>query len=466
VAAVTFRDFGLPIIDAKGRIAFWARYQGTGAKGSAGLYVWNGTELELVVHDDPATAGTVPGRTSADYFGKRQGFDPRAYELAWGAGDRLIFVSDVTNGSNDSTGVYRWRASDGNLARVADAEQIAGTFPDVSQGQSGPVFGANFYGVPGVSDTGIAIFGVNYTYIKATGEGFERFVIEKNGIFTSNGTSVTKVADDSTLTKGVVPDQANDAYFIEVVVNTTINGLGDMLFQARYTTSSGNGRGAYLRRGSNNYRAIDSRAGASWPGLPSGAQIGKKQYRLALGPAGHIAIDTTINLGSGEQDTVLLWDPQSVKWTQLTGPNGVAASALLSGVNDDGQVVILAADGNPYLVSGSGRTQLNATLPAQLQGANLTWNDSGGSINNHGRVVLRFTHDGKPGLVMWTGARLLLVADAAADVPAGISDLSTVVGPERDRPGRTGMFNDRDELVFRVKYDDGSEALYLASGEP
>src|SRR5690606_25737770 len=148
------------VIDAKGRIAFWGRYQGAGAKGSAGLYVWDGTTLQVVVHDDPSVTGIVPGRTTADYFGKKPSFDPRAYDISWGGGDRLLFIFDVA-GEKPTKGIYRWRATDGNLARVAEREQVGRAFPDVAGTTENPVIDPTFH-LPGVTDAGVGTFGVDY----------------------------------------------------------------------------------------------------------------------------------------------------------------------------------------------------------------------------------------------------------------------------------------------------------------
>jgi len=428
-AGTTFTKFGNPVIDSKGRVAFWGLYDGTSAVGDAGLYVWDGTEVKLVVHDDASTAGIVPGRATSDYFGSATTFDPREYDLAWGGGDRLIFACTIA-GEKTSSGFFRWRATDGNLARVADAEQMAGTFSDVKQGEDGPVFGLNSFYIGGVSDGGIATFGANYTYIKDSGAGFEQFVLNKNGVFTSNGTTVTRIADDSTQQTGVVPDQDATAYFALVTIASTQNADGDLLMQSRYASSAAGGRGAYL----------------------------------AIGPAGHIAIDTKLTVGSATDDAVILWDWDTGKWTELTGPGDAPATALVSGVNDDGQVLLLS-DGDPYVVSAAGRVQVNAALPSELQSAVLKWSDNGGAINDHWRAVVPYSSSDKAGLALWTGVKLLVVADVTLDEPTGLADIDTIAGSERDRPGRSGLLNDADELVFRATMNDDSEVIYLATGE-
>jgi len=467
-AGVTFTALGTPVIDAKGRIAFWGEYGGTGAIGTSGLYVWNGTEVECVFDNDPNSAGVVPGRDTAHYFE----YDPNQPDIAWGAGDRLLFVAAIKPASGSSStslaGVYRWRATDGNFARVADTTQVAAEFPDVNEDANGnPSFEATFF-VPGVSDAGLGVFGVHYTYIKTTGDGLDRFVLDQDAFFTSNGTSVTKIADSSTKKTGVVPDQPADAYFGLTYTTTTINGDGNALFQASYAASTSSGRGVFMARSGERYRVIDNRASASWPGLPVGAQFMPRSpatgYALAIGPKGHIALAGKISLNSSPLSAVILWDWDAATWTELTGAGGAAATALLSGVNDDGATLILSG-GNPYLVTRSTRTQVNVTLPTALQGASLGWLDAGGAINNYGRAVVQYANSGKAGLALWTGQKLLVVADAQLGTPEDLSTISTVVKPERDRPGRSGLLNDADELTFKGTLTDGTEVIYLGTGE-
>ena len=147
-----------------------------------------------------------------------------------------------------------------------------------------------------MSDNGLASFGVHYTYVRDpnTASGLDVFVLDKNGVFTSNGTTVTKIADDNTQKAGIVQDYPADAYFSGVVAATTMSGSGDMLFQGRYTTGSSLWRGVYMVRSGVAYRVIDSRTEASWPGLPSGAQFlacaaHRSTTRLPSAPQGILA---------------------------------------------------------------------------------------------------------------------------------------------------------------------------------
>ena len=160
---------------------------------------------------------------------------------------------------------------------------------------------------------------------------------------------------------------------------------------------------------------------------------------------------------------MILWEWDTDTWDELTGSGGAPATALLSGVNDDGAAAILSG-GNPYLASGAGQTQLNATLPSNLQGATLVWLDGGGAVSNYGRAALPYTNNGKDGLALWTSAQLLVVADAQRH-PANLGEIHTIAGPEQDRPGRSGLLNDDDALTFRAVLSDASEAIYLAQGQ-
>jgi hypothetical protein len=473
---VTFTQFGNPVIDAKGRVAFWALYGGTGAKGFGGLYVWNGTELKKVVDDDPASAGIVPSRTTSDYFGSFQktgDFNPLDQGIAWGAGDRLLFVTEI-KGQKRSRGVFRWRATDGDLVRVVDIETLVKLFPETPQ--NGNAFDGRFF-LPGVSDAGIGVFGVSYTYFTSPPNAR---VVSGQGVFTSNGTDASLVADTahSTATKGDVPDQGKNAFFSALDTLTTLSGGGDMLFQGTYQSGNGN-TGLYLALAGTNYRVIDNRPTASWPGLPTGAAVNQDEapYGMAIGSAGQIAVETNISIGgAASTPAVLLWDPGAKTWQVLANPSGTAAAGLLTGVNDAGQVAFVA-DGSPYLGSGGTPTRLNATLPSALSGATLTWVAGGGSINNSGRAVLAYTHNeasNAPGLVLWTGEKLLLVADVPGNVPTGVVTITTITDPRRDRPGRSGLLNDGDQMTFRVvlvgadgqpNTADDLQAVYLATAQ-
>ncbi|MEW6251710.1 MAG: hypothetical protein AB1716_13780, partial [Planctomycetota bacterium] len=482
-SGVAFTAFGEPIIDASGRVAFWATYGGSGAKGSVGLYVWNGTALAKVVDNDPASAGAVPSHTPAAYFGGTGAkWKPLEQPLAWNTRDRLLFGSDITDGTNPSfvmRGVYRWRVTDGNMLRVADFEQVGAGLPDVKKNSANfPMFEVSFAN-PGVTDAGIAQIGMSYLYLTQSGSPFYRI---GQGMITSNGTTVTIVAD-STLSlndPGDVPEQGPNGYFTydspptandlyPVPTLATANAASDAIFQAKYAAGTyGAGRGVYLVRSNQLYRVIDARTNASWPGLPSGAQVNsaKELYRLAIGPVGHMAIDTTLTAGGQTAETVLLWTFDAEGggiWKTLTG-DGAAATALVSGVSDDGWALILAG-GHPYLASATGSTRLDANLPAGIPAAELTWANTGGSINNWGRVLVPYAYaDGGQGLVLWNGTQLLVVADPKKNVPANLSKATTMPAPERDRPGMSGAMNDWDQVTFRAALTAGGQAIYL--GQP
>jgi hypothetical protein len=465
-SGVTFTSFGTPVIDSKDRVAFWGLYSGTGAKGDAGLYVDDGTSLVKVIDNDPNSAGVVPGPSAASYFD----YDPNQPDIAWGAGDRLLFCALIQpaaqNASASVSGLYRWRATDGNIVRVADRDQIAGTFSDVAN----PALFSLVFVAPGVSDNGLVSFGADYQYVRDPNSplGSSPFVgfggSPAKAVFTSNGTTLTKIADSSSQEAGIVADYPADGYFNAIFSATSISDSGDMLFQGTYTTASSTWRGVYIARSGVPYRVIDNRTSASWPGLPSGAQLLPRSvalgYALAIGPAGHIAVGGKLVVSGTTDNAVILWDWSAQTWAELTGSGGAAASALLSGVNDSGQALILSG-GNPYLGSAAAQVQLNATLPTALQGATLVWLDSGGAVNNNGRAAVPYTNNGKPGLAFWTGSELLVVADGQAGTPANLTEIHTIAAPEQDRPGRSGMLNDTDDLTFRGVLSNG-EAIYIA----
>jgi hypothetical protein len=454
---VTFGRFGNPVIDNTGRVAFWATFTNNGPTGGGGLYVWDADNgLRKVVDDNPASAGIVPGRETADYFGTFTGTADRQTDLVWGGGDRLLFIADVT-GQKVSRGIYRWRATDGDIVRVVDLEQVEGLFTDAFPGGFDPT-----YVLPGVTDSGIAYFGLSYLYLQSGDDGA---FVSGRGVFKSTGTSVSAVADSqfSPDSPGNVPDQDSDTFYNLPDTLTTVNGT-DALFQSLY--SGGDGMiGLYFITGGSVFRVIDNRTGASWPGLATGTRVNPNSNlftTFAVGPNRHIVIDTTLTVSGSGRETVLHWDFGTQRWTELTGNNNSPATNLLSGVNDDGQALVIAA-GSPYIASPGARQRLNSVLPATIAGSAIAWRANIGSINNSGRGVLGYTREGnQEGLLFWNGTELLVVADVASDLPAGYDDIELITDPRRDRPQRSGLLNHRDEIVFRATAPDDSEAIFIA----
>lgn len=460
-ATVTFTEFGNPVIDSKGRVAFWALYGGTGAAGFGGLYVYENGALKKVLDDNPASAGVVPGRPATDYFGKFQkttSFDPLTQDVIWAGGDRLLFVS-LTAGSGTGRGFYRWRATDSTFARIADIDQLLALYPDAATGAFVPTFGT-----PGVSDDGFAIFGMDYRYFtKPPGAT----LVSGQAIFTSNGIEVSIIRDTNISQNfgGDVPGHGADSSFQRFSVLTTLNPGGDMLFEGHFFAPDAT-RGLYLYRYLEDivYRVIDGETGVTWPGLPTGAQVNPASgtaFIFANGPLGHIAVDTQLKVDGNTRDAIIIFDFATSLWYELTGPNGAPATDLISGVTDDAQLLLLSG-GSPYIVGGGQRIQVDAALPAELNGVSFSWLNSGGSINNSGRAVTSYSRDGKTGLAYWTGQQLLVVADATVGRPVGIANVSTITDPRRDRVGRSGLLNDRDEIVFRATLTAGGQAIYLS----
>lgn len=463
-----FTRFGDPIIDDSGRVAFWASFMG--GNGDAGLYVWQSGELTRVVDDNPDRLGEVPGRGGNDRFGdfnvNEQGTSP---QMAWGSNGRLIFIAG-SRGSSRSSGIYRWRASDGDLLRVADMAFASTAFPNVASGSNGPVFSSIFF-QPGVSDGGIVPFVMSYSFA-TTGGGFG----VGTGAFTSNAATMTVLADQTLASFRDVPDQSG-ATFSDFDGLTTLNAPGEFLFQARYAGGNGD-RGVYLRSGSSLVRVIDNGTGRAFPGLPLGAVVGAAGQAfdaLALGNEGHIVIETTITQNAQTRNTVILWN--GTTWRELGSTTGATADLLVTGVNNAGRCVVVA-DGRPRLVDG-GTTNVDLSLstPPQFAGRTLAWGGAGGAINNAGRALISLTAGGQsePALVFWTGAQLLLVADGASNVPTmGVFDARIVGFPELNRVGRSGALSDTDIMVFRVRRvgadgsrntADDTQAIYLGTAK-
>jgi hypothetical protein len=196
---------------------------------------------------------------------------------------------------------------------------------------------------------------------------------------------------------------------------------------------------------------------------------------IAVGPNGHIVIDTEQELNSAPRPIVIVWNWDTRQWDELTGAAGIPAESLLSGVNENGEAVILA-NGNVYLAKAGFTNRLDSALPGALVGSQLNWTPYNGSVNNGSGAALQYTRptdDGEAaGVVIWTGAELRLAADTGLGLPASnMHRIRTVTGPEADRPGQSGMFNDQARLVFHVSTlgpdatagtADDPEAIYVA----
>jgi len=154
---------------------------------------------------------------------------------------------------------------------------------------------------------------------------------------------------------------------------------------------------------------------------------------------------------------------------------------------------VVFGDGRPFLGDGRSVVDLSFFLPASLEQIDLNWETFGGAINNSGRAVLRYQRadaEGGIGLLFWTGRELLVVIDSTQPIgldridvifpaeergPADVDRVGTVAArPETNRPGLSGILNDRDEIVFRAGYlgsdgqantSDDQQAIFLGRGE-
>lgn len=465
-----FVYFGNPTIDSEGRLAFWAKY--SGGSGDGGLFVYQNGALEKVV-DDNQSVHNVPSGTTTDYFGDLNiQWDSGVPALTWGGGARLMFLSPITR-SPYPVGIYRWRATDADMVRVANIALMADQFTNDLPNTLAAEF---FY--PGVSDNGIAVFATRYTYITTQ----RQFVTGRTGVYTSNGATLTRIVDVTRSPAGSVPGQGSDVSWDTIDGKMSVNASGDAIFQAANDAEDGD-HGVYLVHQGSVYRVIDNASNRSWPGITFGTTVGTAGAAfdaIALSPSGHFAIETTLTRSGQTRDAVILWD--GTQWREMTGNGGATSTALLSGVNAAGHVVFLADDGQPYLYDGSTANNLAASLPAQLAGDNIRWEAVTGSLNNNDRVLLRFSRlDGSNnvisgGLALWTGEQLLIVADAVSTLPdAQWSEVFHLSRPELDRVGRSGMMNDSDEVVFRLGFKgndnqinttDDEQAIYLGTGLP
>jgi hypothetical protein len=472
----TFTWLSNPLVDSKGRVAFWGAYDG--GSGSAGLYVWSNGALSRVIDGDPNAVGSAPGLDSGSYFGDiRVQYDGFSPHLSWASADRLIFAA-ATNGSPLPNGLFRYRLSDGHMLQILDCDDFRALFSNV-----GDTFLCEFFN-PVVSDDGYAIFTNRYTYFKTD----QTFVFRNRGLFFSNGIETQAMLAPEF--PRAVPGVAS-ATFTDVELLPAMNYGIDVVLQASFSTPTGSGdHGVYRYTGGQLFRLIDNGTGRTWTGLPSGSVVGeagKRFERVAVGPLRHVAIDTTITGADNvKRNSVILYGRN--RWTEIR-PNGLAASDLLTSVNEDGHLVVLAG-GKPYLWNGTTAVDLTADLPAQLAGQGLTWSTFGGSINNAGHALLRYTRGGKPGLALWTGDKLVVVADASLGLPAATfdellsgelpsldnMDRSGVVKdrPEVDRVGRSSAINDSATFVFRVgtpgidlerNTADDYQAIYIGRGQ-
>jgi hypothetical protein len=474
----TFTYFGNPLIDAAGRVAFYAAYRG--GDGDAGLYVYSAGAIQRIFDNATNRAGTVPGGASEDIFGAIAiAWDSGAPQMAWGNDGRLIFVSPI-NESTLPDGLYRWRASDGDMLMLANFDTFRALFSDASTD-----FLPEFH-FPGLSDTGIVHFTSRYSFFDSSGA----FVFFNTGLYSTNGVQIQPLIAEQ-LTNLAVPGRSG-ATFTDFALIATHNTSGKILFQAQYSGGEGN-RGVYLADGASISRIADNGSNIGLVGLPNGTTIGSTDApfgSIALGERDDIAINTPTTVNGVTDDAVIYFN--GTRWTQLTGQGGSRARHLLSGINRRGKMLFRAGS-DPHIGDDSGSTRINAQLPAEIAAATPAWADYGGAINNQNRGMLRYRRgdSGLDGLAYWNGSRLLFVVDLDLGTPEpadvlfspmriDINDQLTRVGtvttrPEINRPGISGTLNDRDELVLRIGStgDDGVEdttddrqSIYIGRGQP
>lgn len=468
-----FTTFGDPIIDEDSRIAFWAQF--ANGMGTGGLFVWDGTELVNVVDDDPNDVGNVPGRTTDDFFGPFETSanlaDPFALPMIWGSDGRLLFVSPI-GGATDSRGLFRYRATDDDLIVVADLEQLT----DLYAAQFGTAVLDFTFGNVSLSDNGIVSFSGDYTLLGSNVPGMIAF---GDGVFTSDGSTIS-VVRDRFLDDAPVPSQSTAAAFTALSQRTTQNPGGDTFYLGTY--SNGNGtRGLYLNRGSDNFVVLDNRPGSSFAGLPVASTV-NDSATVADGISASnrfIAADTRLTVGGAARQTALLWTFATSRWTELIGASGADVNDLISGVNERGRVAFLAGE-RPHLADGATVRRLDEVLPSPLQANAIRW-EAGASISSFNRVLLPYTrnpdsaNDVVPGLALWTGTTLIVIADAGLSMPdADLFAISPGRGIEEDQHGRSGRLNDVDDITFRgtllgpdndPNTDDDIEVIYLADGD-
>jgi len=449
-----FTYFSNPIIDAGGRVAFYASYDS--ATSGSGLYVYESGTLRRIFDTDPQRSGQVPGRPETSVFGDfTVEWDEGSPTMTWGSGGRLIFVAHL-DGSRLPNAILRWRASDGDLILVTDAEQTRALFPDATEN-----FLPEFFH-PGWSDAGVVFFGGRFSFFRQNGD----FALFNVGVFRSNGVTSTPVVAP-TLDPPPVPGQPAAARFSDVGLLTAVNADGDLLLQAAYQGGNGD-RGVYLWQGSDLSRVIDNAPGRSFASLPDGVRLGAEGApfdAMAIGDGGQIAVETTLT-EAGFTDQVVLYRTGQT-WTRLRGSRSQTAGVLLSGINRRGRL-LFRSNGDPHLGDDRSATNLGQRLTATLAVSDLTFPTVAGSINNLDHALVRFERgDGTPGMMFWAGQQPLIVVDLDRQVPeAGFDVLfppqrvemtdrldrvGTIVGrPETDRPGISGMLNDSDAFVFRL----------------
>jgi hypothetical protein len=473
VTGATFTDFGSPIIDSTGRVAFWAHY--TGGTGHGGLYVWEDGTIRVVLDDSGAVAvpSATPGDpTSETFLCNPATLDIRTQPLTWSSDGRLLFVTAYSGTGNKL--VARWSAADGSLLRVADTQSIADALNTTASATS-----VSFSNL-GRSDDSIVFFQMHFLDISASpmlsGDAVcKATVTVVGGIGKIQITPVVPVATASppASAKGAVPEQGSTAAFIMYDKYTTLSPGGWMLFQGAYDNGDGS-HGLYLRPAADYVvRVIDNRPDGSWVGLDSGVVLGNDEdfyAAMAISTNDHIAVQTPVISGGSSADRVILWDfslGTSGEWRELVTDGGQFVTDLLSGVSDGGAVLGLAGS-LPYVVSVDASATITDALPADISGVALTWGAATGSINNFGRAVVPYTRTdtSSPGLGFWTKQELLILADQQLEIPVpGITGITADSAPETDRPGRSGILNDTDEAVFRLDLGSSSQAIYVGRAQ-
>jgi hypothetical protein len=179
-------------VDSSGNVGF-----GENGASNKGIYFWNGTALTRAADLNTAIPAGTGNFTGFATFGNGMG------------GGRVVFRG---SGGSGQTGLYAYDSSGSTLTRIADTSTAI------------PSGSGNF----GSFTTGF-IDGANYTFIASTSD------FSQQGIYVSDGTTATRVADKTSTVPGiggtyawssqVAADGGNQAFWANITGGSQPGGI-------------------------------------------------------------------------------------------------------------------------------------------------------------------------------------------------------------------------------------------------
>jgi hypothetical protein len=474
-AGTTFDSItGTPVLDAQGRVAFYANLAGTGVSATNDSGLWGGPAggLALVAREGDPAPGTPAGVAFGNLFG-----DPVIRD---GRVSFLVFNSLTGAGVSAANDSGVWSGAPGGVQLIVrEGDPAAGAAAGATYGevQSNLIGGSNIGGAS--------------ARLGAAGG---------NGLWVGPPGAVQPIA----LPGGPAPGTPAGVTFLSTAPQplVLVNGPGRAVFSGTLagsgvTTSNDSG----IWAGGAGAVQLVAREGSQAAALPAGVLYGLIS-QSGFNDAGQVSLSGSVT-GSGvtSANDSAIWtgQPGALQLLARKGdpaPGGPAGSTLnlsftAAPLNRAGQAAFRAG------LVGGGVTTANDTAiwtgtPGSLQmvaregdpapgtPAGVTFGDLGTSLtalNGSGQVAFRALLAGPGvdtsndrGIFAGPPGALQLIAREGQTIDLGGGDLRTIADNglfaylnHGSEDGQHQSFNDAGQLAFLAQFTDGSRAILVAT---